>query len=382
MPMREEIDGDSHWMQEALRLAEQGFTPPNPMVGCVIVREDVLVGRGFHPYAGQPHAERFALNAAGERAEGATAYMTLEPCRHFGRTPPCTDALIAAKVGRVVVAALDPNPQVSGKGVAQLQDAGIAVTVGVEERTARKLNAAFFHFQTTQTPYVTIKAAMTLDGKIATRTGDSHWITGQKARDYVHLLRARSGAVMIGIGTLLADDALLTARLDPMPPRQPLRIVIDSRLRTPVDSAIVRSAAANPAEMPLLIVTTENAPQENQTALERDGIEVLRLPALQSGRVDLAALMLLLAKRQIISVLCEGGGELNAGLVQSDSAHHALFFIAPKLVGGRQAPTPMEGEGCEKIANAHVLHDMEIHRFDKDVALSGTLISPVAEMIS
>jgi len=379
--MREEMDGDSHWMQEALRLAEQGFTPPNPMVGCVIVREGVLVGSGFHPFAGQPHAERFALNAAGERTEGATAYVTLEPCCQYGRTSPCTKALIAAKVGRVVVAVLDPNPQVSGKGIAQLQVAGISVSVGVEEQAARKLNTVFFHFQTTQTPYVTIKAAMTLDGKIATHTGDSRWITGAKARNHVHLLRARSGAVMVGIGTLLADDALLTARLDPMPPRQPLRIVVDSRLRTPVDSAIVRSATANPAQMPLLIVTTEAAPQENQAALERSGVEVLRLPALQSGRVDLAELMPILAERQIISVLCEGGGELNAGLMQSKLAHQVLFFIAPKLVGGRQAPTPIEGEGYEKMANARVLHDMEIHRFDTDIALSGTLISPTAEIL-
>lgn len=380
--MREEINHDSHWMQEALRLAEQGFTPPNPMVGCVIVRDGILVGSGFHPYAGQPHAERFALNAAGERAAGATAYVTLEPHGHFGRTPPCTDALIAAKVGRVVVAVVDPNPQVSGKGIAQLQDAGIEVTLGVEERAAKKLNAAFFHFHTTRTPYVTIKAAMTLDGKIATRTGDSRWITGEKARRHVHLLRARAGAVMVGIGTLLADDALLTARLEPMAPRQPLRIVIDSRLRTPVDSALVRSATSYPAEMPVLIVTTDEAPQENQARLERNGIEILRLPAQQNGRVDLAVLMPILAERQIISVLCEGGGELNAGLVQSKLAHQALFFIASKLIGGRQAPTPLEGEGCEKMADAYVLHDMEIHRFEPDIALSGTLFSPVVETIS
>ena len=373
--MREEMDSDSHWMPEALRLAEQGFTPPNPMVGCVIVRDGVLVGSGFHPYAGQLHAERYALQAAGEKAAGATAYVTLEPCCHFGRTSPCTDALIEARIKRVVVAVADPNPQVSGKGIAQLQNAGIDVTIGVEEQTARKLNAAFFHFQTTRTPLVTLKSAMTLDGKIATRTGDSKWITGEKSRHYVHRLRARSGAVMVGISTLLADDALLTARLDPMPPRQPLRIVVDSHLRTPSGSAAVRFAVENPSLAPLLIATTEQASEARAETLQSDSVEILRLPATESGRVNLAALMQILAKRQIISVLSEGGGELNAALMQSNLAHRVLFFIAPRLVGGRQAPTPIEGEGYAQMREARSLHDTEIHRMDSDFVIAGSLIA-------
>ena len=229
-------------MRRALRLAERGFTPPNPMVGCVLVRDGVNVGEGWHPYAGQPHAEVFALRAAGEKATGATAYVTLEPCSHFGRTPPCADALIAAKVKRVVVATPDPNPQVSGRGLARLQAAGIEVALGVLEAQARRVNEAFLHFHTTGIPFVTLKAAMTLDGKIATRTGDLQWITGPKARRFVHLQRARSGAVLVGIGTLLADDAQLTARLPGVTlPRQPLRIVVDSHLRTPPDCAACAS---------------------------------------------------------------------------------------------------------------------------------------------
>ncbi len=373
--MREERNSDSHWMQEALRLAEQGFTPPNPMVGCVIVRDGVLVGSGFHPHAGQPHAEQFALKAAGDKAAGATAYVTLEPCCHFGRTPPCTDALIAANIKRVVIAILDPDPRVSGNGIAQLQSAEIDVTIGIEEQAARKVNAAFLHYQTTRTALVTLKAAMTLDGKIATHTGDSKWITGGKSRHYVHQLRARSGAVMIGIGTLLADNALLTARLDPMPPRQPLRIVVDSHLRTPADCAAVTYAAENAMIAPLLIATTENAPQDKEAILQRNGVEILRLPATVNGRVNLAKLMHVLAERQIISVLAEGGGELNAALMQSNLAHRVVFFIAPRLVGGRQAPTPIEGDGCEQMKDARVLHDTEIHRFDSDIVIAGSLTS-------
>ncbi|HLV80327.1 MAG TPA: bifunctional diaminohydroxyphosphoribosylaminopyrimidine deaminase/5-amino-6-(5-phosphoribosylamino)uracil reductase RibD, partial [Chthonomonadaceae bacterium] len=255
-------------MRRALRLAARGWTYPNPMVGCVIVREGEIVGEGYHPTAGQPHAELFALEQAGERARGATAYVTLEPCCHFGRTPPCTNALIRAGVGRVVAATLDADPRVRGQGLAALQAAGIATSVGLLEALARQLNEAFLHFHATGTPFITLKAAMTLDGKIATRTGEAHWITGEAARRYVHRLRGQSGAVLVGIGTLLADDPQLTARLPGRRlVRQPLRIVVDSRLRTPPEAQAVRLAAVSPDETPLLIATTENAPLERVRAL-------------------------------------------------------------------------------------------------------------------
>ncbi|MCW3095511.1 MAG: riboflavin biosynthesis protein RibD [Chthonomonadaceae bacterium] len=360
------------WMRRALRLAERGFTPPNPMVGCVLVRDGIAVGEGWHPYAGQPHAEVFALRAAGEKAYGATAYVSLEPCFHFGRTPPCADALIAAKVRRVVVATPDPNPKVSGRGLAKLQAAGIEVVLGVLEAPAQRLNEAFLHYQRTGIPFVTLKAAMTLDGKIATRTGDSRWITGPRARRYVHLQRARSGAIMVGIGTLLADDAQLTARLPGVAlPRQPLRVVVDSHLRTPPDCAAVRLATP---EAPLLIATRESVDSERARALLQDGVEIVNFRSDATGRVDLGALVTELGRRQIISIWVEGGGELHASLLQAGLAHKALFFIAPKLLGGKDAPTPVEGIGPNLMAEALPLESLTLHRFGPDIALEGRIV--------
>jgi diaminohydroxyphosphoribosylaminopyrimidine deaminase/5-amino-6-(5-phosphoribosylamino)uracil reductase len=367
---------DAHWMRRALRLAEKGFTPPNPMVGCVIVREGMPVGEGFHPVAGQPHAEVFALRAAGEKARGATAYVTLEPCSHWGRTPPCADALIAAGVSRVVAAAQDDNPRVGGKGLERLRAAGIAVTVGTLEAQARQQNEAFFHFHATGTPFVTLKAAMTLDGKIATRTGDSKWITAPAARRYVHRLRAQSGAVLVGIETLLADNALLNARLRPAPPRQPLRIVVDSRLRTPPDAAAVRLAAADPGANPLLIATTEQADAEKERRLQQEGVEIVRFPADREGHVDLTALCAHLAKREVISILAEGGGRLHAALLHAQLAQKVLFFVAPKLIGGRDAPTPVEGQGLAVMAAALPVETLRTRRLGPDLLLSGYLRSP------
>jgi diaminohydroxyphosphoribosylaminopyrimidine deaminase/5-amino-6-(5-phosphoribosylamino)uracil reductase len=365
---------DAKWMRRALRLAERGFTPPNPMVGCVIVKDEVVVGEGWHPVAGQPHAEVFALRDAGEKAQGATAYVTLEPCSHWGRTPPCAEALIRAGVARVVAAAQDSDPRVGGTGLERLRAAGIAVSVGVLEAEARRLNAAFFHFHETGTPFVTLKAAMTLDGKIATRAGDSKWITGPAARRYVHRLRAQSGAVMVGIGTLLADDPQLTARLPGIElPRQPLRIVVDSQLRTPPNAQAVRLASEAPGAQPLLIAATKGAPPDRERALRREGVEILRLPAAPNGRVDLTALCLHLAQREVISVLAEGGGELHAALLCAQMAHRALFFIAPKIVGGRSAPTPVEGEGLAAVSQAVALDALRVRRFGPDLAIEGRI---------
>jgi diaminohydroxyphosphoribosylaminopyrimidine deaminase/5-amino-6-(5-phosphoribosylamino)uracil reductase len=369
-----DIAEQTRWMRRALRLAEKGFTPPNPMVGCVIVRDGVLVGEGYHPYAGQPHAEVFALRAAGERARGATALVTLEPCCHWGRTPPCTDALIAAGVARVIVATRDVKDEKRGKGVEILRAAGIEVEVGALEAQARAVNEAFFYFHAHNMPFVTLKAAMTLDGKIASHTGESKWITGEAARHHVHRLRAQSGAVMVGVNTLLADDAQLNARLSGVAlPRQPLRIVVDSRLRTPPTAAAVELARRSPAEMPLLIATTERADADRAAALCDRGAEVLRLPATPAGQVDLHALMAALAARKIISVLSEGGGELNAALLHAGLAQKALFFIAPKLLGGREALTPIEGEGAATPAEAIPLAGLQVRRYGQDIALVGRI---------
>lgn len=369
-------------MRRALRLALNSYATPNPGVGCVVVRQNTVVGEGWTQLVGQAHAEVMALRAAGEQAQGATAYVTLEPCCHWGRTPPCTEALIAAHVGRVVAAVTDKDPRVGGQGLAQLRAAGIDVTVGVLERKARDSNEAFFHFQETGTPLVTLKAAMSLDGKIATRTGSSQWITGPTAREYVHRLRAQSGAVMVGIGTLLADDAQLTARLpDGKAPRQPLRIIVDSRLRTPPDCRAIRaihslSEAEGAIVAPLLIATTVQAEEVQLERLSAAGAEVIRLPSDSVGHVDLKALMVLLAQRHIISVLVEGGGTLNAALLENGLSDKALFFIAPKLVGGQSAPTPLEGTGIAQMADAVTLTGLRIRRFGPDIAIEGRIQHP------
>jgi diaminohydroxyphosphoribosylaminopyrimidine deaminase/5-amino-6-(5-phosphoribosylamino)uracil reductase len=361
---------DAAWMRRALRLAARGFTPPNPMVGCVIVSDGVVVGEGYHVRAGLPHAEANALLQAGASACGAAAYVTLEPCCHYGRTPPCADALITAGVQRVVVAHQDPNPRVAGKGIERLLAAGITVDVGLLEATARDLNRAFIHFHTQNTPYVTLKAATTLDGKIATATGQSHWITGAKARRHVHQLRARSGAVMTGIGTVLADDPLLTARLSPAAPRQPLRIILDSTLRTPPESRAVASASA---DAPLLIVTTDGAPGAREAALVRHGVEVLRVPP-SDGRVDIRTALAVLAERGVISVLVEGGGTVNASLLKAGVVNSVLFFVAPKLFGGHDAPTAIEGAGVSVVSDAIPLCNVRIRRFAPDIAIEAEVV--------
>lgn len=380
------VNEDARWMRRALKLAHNSFATPNPMVGCVLVRNGVIVGEGWTQPVGQAHAEAMALRDAGEHAKGAVAYVTLEPCCHWGRTPPCSDALIAAGIVRVVAATLDSNPRVGGQGIAQLRAAGIDVTVGVLEPEARAFNEAFFYFQETHTPFVTLKTAMTLDGKIATRTGNSQWITGAISRRYVHTLRAQAGAVMVGIETLLADDAQLTARLPNRAlPRQPMRIIVDSQLRTPPTCRAVRAIGQAETALeqgntdvgnvptPLLIATTEQADSEREDVLRQAGAELVRLPATENGRVNLTALMKFLASRQIASVLVEGGGELNAALLADKLAHKMLCFVAPKLIGGRDAPTPIEGGGIAQMSNAILLDKLTIRRFGADIALEGRI---------
>ncbi len=361
---------DTRWMRRALALAARGFAPPNPMVGCVIVKDGLRVGEGFHPLAGQPHAEVFALRAAGAAASGAVAYVTLEPCCHHGRTGPCTEALIAAGIKKVVVATQDVDPRVAGKGITRLQAAGIEVETGLLAEESQQLNEAFFHFHTVGRPFVVLKAAMSLDGKIAAHTGISQWITGEKARKHVHSLRARSGAVMAGIGTVLADDPLLTARLRPAAPRQPLRVVIDSHLRLPKSSKLVTTAAPS---TPVIVICTESADANAEKALVSEGLEVVRVGH-QNGRVDLSAAMRVLAARQIISVFCEGGGQLNASLLMAGLADRALFYVAPRLIGGECAPTPVEGKGAETPQQGWKLGELNVLHFGNDIAITGRIL--------
>ncbi len=353
-------------MRRALQLAGKGFAPPNPMVGCVLVKAGQVVGEGYHLYTGMAHAEAAALTAAGPNARGSGAYVTLEPCSHHGKTPPCSDALIAAGVTRVVAACTDPSPKVSGSGFRRLEQHGIRVDLGLLEAEATELNRDFIFFHTHKLPYVTLKAASSLDGKIAAHSGDSKWITNEKSRQYVHKLRARSGAVMTGIGTLLADDALLTSRLQPAPPRQPLRIIVDSMLRTPLESAVVKSVSAR---QPVLIFCTDQAPCTAESALKSHDVEVIRLTG-SNGKVDLVALINELAQRDVISVLLEAGGALNAAMLKAGLVHRALFFYAPIIIGGRDAHSSVEGIGADLVQNAIQLKRTKVMRFGEDIAIA------------
>lgn len=316
---------DYRWMARALELAERGLftTTPNPRVGCVIMRDGAIVGEGWHVRAGEPHAEVHALAMAGEQARGATAYVTLEPCSHHGRTPPCADALVKAGVARVVAAMEDPNPLVAGRGMARLRDAGIATVSGVQENEARELNIGFISRMTRGRPWLRLKAAATLDGKTALNNGVSQWITGDDARRDAHRWRARSCAVLTGIGTVRDDDPQLNVRAIPTE-RQPLRIVVDARLETPLNAKILDGGRV------LVAGAVEDA--ERISALQRRGAEVLILPN-NGGKVDLPALMTELGRRGINEVLAESGFKLNGSLLREGCVDELILYLAPALAG-------------------------------------------------
>jgi len=317
--------------------------------------------------AGQPHAEVFALRRAGDLARGATAYVSLEPCSHYGRTPPCTLALIQAGIRRVVVAMIDPNPKVSGKGVEELRKAGMQVDVGLCESESRKLNEAFLHFQTNRKPFVILKCAMTLDGKIATRTGDSKWITSESTRSYVHQLRARAGAILCGVGTVLADDPMLTPRPEPQYPRQPLRIVLDSRLRIPMQSSLVRTAD----QYPLIIAATAPLNDEKMRLLQDKGVEILPLDADNTGRVSLPALLRELGEREVTSLLVEGGAQVHSSFLSNQMANKIMLFVGAKIVGGTEAPSWVGGAGVERMRDAITLNKLNVKTLKEDILLEG-----------
>jgi diaminohydroxyphosphoribosylaminopyrimidine deaminase/5-amino-6-(5-phosphoribosylamino)uracil reductase len=322
---------DTAYMQQALELAQQGagYVSPNPLVGCVIVKDQRVVGQGYHQRFGGPHAEVYALQAAGLQARGATLYVNLEPCCHTGKTPPCVDAIVQAGIGRVVMALRDPNPLVAGGGLARLQAAGIAVTTGVCETAARELNEAFLKYITTRRPFVTLKCAITLDGKIATSTGASRWITGDVARHAVHRLRHATDAILVGIGTVVQDDPQLTTRLPERQGVHPLRVIVDSTLRLPTQAQVANTTACR-----TLVATTGRASQARQQQLQSQGLEIVTFPAYDDGRVDLDALLQYLGAQRVASVLVEGGATLSAALLQRHMVDKVLFFVAPKIIGG------------------------------------------------
>lgn len=359
---------DQFYMQRALGLAvqAQGRTNPNPMVGAVIVKNGQLIGAGYHHQAGTPHAEVHALNEAGDQAAGATLYVTLEPCSHFGKTPPCADAVIKAGIKRTVIATTDPNPQIAGKGIEKLREAGIEVELGVMRKEACRLNEVFFKYIQTGLPFVALKTAMTLDGKIASRSGDSKWITGEDARHYVHQLRNVYDAIMVGIGTVLKDDPFLNTRLELADTRNPVRVIIDSNMDLPFSSNIAKSSHVQRT----LLFCSSRADNSKRKQLEDLGVELISLD-IDSDLIPLKKVLEIMGTMGLCSLLVEGGGEINAYLLQHQLADKAYWFIAPKIIGGRQAPSPIGGQGIEFMQDALELKSMEIQKFSKDFLLTG-----------
>ncbi|HWQ32586.1 MAG TPA: bifunctional diaminohydroxyphosphoribosylaminopyrimidine deaminase/5-amino-6-(5-phosphoribosylamino)uracil reductase RibD [Blastocatellia bacterium] len=383
---------DIEYIQLTLELAAQGkgLVSPNPLVGSIVVRDGEIVGRGFHRYSEVKHAEAWALEEAGERARGATVYVSLEPCSHNGegkRTPPCVQALIEAGVKRVVAAMVDPNPKVNGRGFEMLRDAGIEVSVGLLEEQARRLNEKYVRFVTTGRPFVHLKAACSLDGRIATRAGDSKWITGEEARAASQALRYEYDAILVGVGTVLADDPLLTDRTGQLRHRPLVRVVLDAGLRTPLSSQLVQTAR----EWPLLIFAARHemidnmgfpiysdsgdTSDERQQAFENLGVEVIRVAA-DGGLLDLRQVLSELGRRALTSVIVEGGAEVAGSLIEQRLADKVTFFIAPKIIGGREAIPVVGGHGAERLSDALELREVAIVQRGKDIELTGYPAQP------
>ncbi len=363
---------DFTYIKLALELAAQGagLVSPNPLVGCVVVKEGQVIGRGYHRYDELKHAEAWALEEAGQRTRGATVYVNLEPCAHQGegkRTPPCAKALIEAGVKRVVVSMVDPNPRVNGRGFEQLREAGIEVVTGLLAREARRLNEKYVKFVTTGVPFVLMKTACSLDGRIATRTGDSKWITGEAARAASQALRHEYDAILVGIGTVLADDPLLTDRTGKRRRRPLTRVVLDANLRMPLGSQLVKTAR----EFPLVIFTGQDmASTARREELEALGVRVIAL-ASATGKLDLAQALKALAAAQLTSLIVEGGATVAGSFVEQRLVDKATFFIAPKIIGGLEAKPAIGGTGSEFLSDALKLEDAAIERQGEDLEITG-----------
>jgi len=362
-PMNSTDSIDERYMRLALDLAHKGkgYTNPNPIVGAVVVKDGKIVGQGYHHEFGGPHAEVFALEEAGERACGATIYVTLEPCSHYGKTPPCADSIIQARISRAVVACRDPNPLVNGEGIRKIRAAGIEVTEGVLEKEARRANEIFFTFVETGLPFVQLKLAESLDGKIATHTGDSKWISGDRSRTEVHRLRRRFAAILVGVNTVINDDPLLTVRHVEGP--NPVRIVLDGRGRIPLDARMLSAEGRT-------IVATATMPENKEKNLCDRGVEIWRLPG-NGGKVDLRALLSRLGKEHLDSLLIEGGGETAAAFLAAGLVNKVSFFIAPMIIGGRDGVPAVGGEGVAQVADALRLRDVNITRCGDDIMING-----------
>ncbi|MBI5552367.1 MAG: bifunctional diaminohydroxyphosphoribosylaminopyrimidine deaminase/5-amino-6-(5-phosphoribosylamino)uracil reductase RibD [Desulfobacterales bacterium] len=359
---------DEDYMDMALELAAQGagFVAPNPMVGAVVVRDGQVVGQGFHQAVGGAHAEVNALDAAGERAVGATLYVTLEPCNHFGRTPPCTEKVLAAGIRRVVVAMADPNPDVRGGGNEMLRAKGIEVVCGVREAQARRLNESFIKFAATKRPFVVLKMAATLDGRIAASTGDARWVTGEAARAHVHRLRHAMDAILVGVGTVKADDPELTARLVEGQGKDPIRLVLDTRLSMSKRAKVLTQASTAPT----YVVCGPEASDVDRRRLSASGARILDA-AVRKGHIDLAALMGQLGKMGITSLLIEGGAQVAGSALATGIVDKVVFFYAPKLLGGDDGTPMFRGQGAAWMKDALALHDVTVARVGEDIMVVG-----------
>ena len=357
------------YMTEVLKLAERGkpYTLTNPLVGALIVKDDIIIGKGYHKKYGDLHAEINAIKDAeekGESVEGSTLYVNLEPCCHYGKQGPCTQVIIDKKIKKVVIANVDPNPKVSGKGIRILEDAGIEVVEGIMEEEGLKLNEAFFHYIKTNKPFVTLKSAMTLDGKISSITGDSKWISSDVSRTYTHRLRAENNAIMVGIGTVLADDPLLNVRLEG-DFVNPIKIILDSKLRIPIGAKLFSSSQA----LTIIAHSKDYDVKKYKILKEKKNVELISLNY-KDGFLDLEELMEKLRDFNICSILLEGGGNLNFSMLNGKLVDKVLFFIAPKFIGGK-ALSPVSGQGIKNMKDAIKLRDLQVEKMGPDVFVSG-----------
>lgn len=362
---------DVIYMKRALALAKQaeGQTSPNPMVGAVLVRDGKVVGEGFHEKAGHSHAEVNAVAAAGAMARGATLYINLEPCCHHGKTPPCVDTLLAAGISRAVIAMVDPNPLVAGEGIRCLQVAGIECETGLLEPEAVQLNEVFIKYIQTRRPFVIMKTAMTLDGKIATTAGDSRWISNEKSRAYVHGLRSIYDAILVGIGTVIKDDPMLNTRLEDHKRKDPVRVIIDGNLDLPLESRIASTAR----DIRTLVYCSNVAAVDREKILAEKGLEIIRIAG-DPLALDLERVLESLGQKSITSLMVEGGSHINSSFLEAKLVDKLVWFISPKILGGKSAPSPVSGAGVEFVRQALQLRDMEVKRFDEDLCLTGYLI--------
>jgi diaminohydroxyphosphoribosylaminopyrimidine deaminase/5-amino-6-(5-phosphoribosylamino)uracil reductase len=358
---------DELYMKRAINLARKGsgHTSPNPLVGAVIVKGNKIIGEGYHQYYGGNHAEVNAIESVTEDVEGGTIYVTLEPCSHFGKTPPCAKKIVESKLARVVIGMTDPNPLVAGRGIRILEEAGIEVVTGVLEEDIKELNEVFIKYILTKKPFCYMKYAMTLDGKIASWSGDSKWITSEKSRKYVHDIRQKVSAIMVGIGTVLADDPSLTTRRGHEMDKDAIRVILDTRCRIPLDARVL-----NLESSVRTIIATGSSYDEKIGTLKENGAEVIITP-LKENRIDIAWLFEELGRMGIDSILLEGGATMNYSALEAGVVDRVMAFVAPKIIGGQNAKTPVEGEGIQYVRHAVKLADIDIKRFDQDILITG-----------